>query len=115
VPVGRSLHDCEVLTVDEAACGQSGEKGRATRVDRPHLDGGEQPHAIDFTGLLCLRRKRPHGSRAAEQRDEIASFHSLSLVNADQSFCGDVSDGRTRRAQLQAASNRQANDDKSAD
>jgi hypothetical protein len=35
---------------------------------------------------------------------------SLSLVNADQSFCGDVSDGRTRPAQLQDASNRQAND-----
>jgi hypothetical protein len=35
--------------------------------------------------------------------------------NADQSFCGDVSDGRTRRAQLQDASNRQANDDESTD
>jgi hypothetical protein len=51
----------------------------------------------------------------AEQGDERAALHSLSLVNADQSFCGDVSDGRTRRAQLQDASNRQANDDESTD
>jgi hypothetical protein len=51
----------------------------------------------------------------AEQRDELSAFHSLSLVNADQSFCGEVSDGRTFRAQLQDASNRQANDDESAD
>jgi hypothetical protein len=32
-----------------------------------------------------------------------------------QSFCGDVGDGRTGPAQLQDASNRQANDDESAD
>jgi len=53
--------------------------------------------------------------RAAEQRDELAPVHPISLVNADQSFCGDASDRRTRPAQLQDASNRQANDDESAD
>ena len=37
------------------------------------------------------------------------------LVNANQSFYGDMSDGRTRPAQLQDATNRQANDDESAD
>jgi hypothetical protein len=64
---------------------------------------------------LLQRRERPGCRCAAEQRDELAAFHSLSLVNADQSFYGDVSDGRTRRAQLQDASNCQANDDESTD
>jgi hypothetical protein len=70
----------------------------------------DAPHPL---GLLPARRKRPSGGSAAEQRDERAAFHSISLVNANQSFCGDVSDGRTRPAQLHA-SNRQANDDESA-
>ena len=65
-------------------------------------------------GLLRARRERPRG-RAAEERDEVAPVHSVSLVNADlllQSFCDDVSHGRADRpAQLQDASNRQANDD----
>jgi hypothetical protein len=62
-----------------------------------------------------LRAAPGHATAAAEQRDELAPVHSISLVNADQSFCGDASDGRTRPAQLQDASNRQANDDESAD
>ena len=55
--------------------GQNGEKGRATRVDRADLDGGEQPHAIDFTRLLRARPERPSNRCAAEQRDELATFH----------------------------------------
>jgi hypothetical protein len=70
---------------------------------------------VDLARLLRPRRERPRSRRAAEKRDELAPVHSISLVNADQSFCGDVSDGRTRPAQLQDASNRQANDDESAD
>jgi len=30
-----------------------------------------------FRGLLRARRERPRGRRAAEQRDEIAPFHSI--------------------------------------
>src|SRR5262245_16442517 len=75
------------------------------------LEHADAPHAL---GLLRPRSKRPH-CRAAEQRDELAAFHSISLVNADQSFCGDVSDGRTGPPKLQDASNRQTNDDESAD
>jgi hypothetical protein len=69
--------------------------------------------------LLRACRERPCDGRAAEQRDELAALHSVSLVNADlllQSFCDDVSHGRAGRpAQLQDAGNRQANDDESAD
>jgi len=72
----------------------------------------KHPDYRNSSRLLRPRRERPR-SRAADERQEIAALHSLSLVNADQSFCGDVSDGRTRRAQLQDASNRQANDDES--
>jgi hypothetical protein len=53
---------------------------------------------------------------AAEKSDELPALHFISLVNADQSFCDDVSHGRASRpAQLQDASNCQANDDESAD
>src|SRR5262249_43842402 len=75
------------------------------------LEHADAPHAL---GLLRPRSKRPH-CRAAEQRDELAAFHSISLVNADQSFCGDVSDGRTGPPKLQDASNRQTNDEESED
>src|SRR5499426_1305984 len=34
----------------------------------------DAPHPL---GLLRPRRKRPRGSRAAEQRDEFAAFHSI--------------------------------------
>jgi hypothetical protein len=33
---------------------------------------GEAPHPL---ALLCPRRERPRGSRAAEQRDEVAALH----------------------------------------
>jgi hypothetical protein len=52
------------------------------------------------------RRERPSDHRAAEKSDELPALHSISLVNADQSFCDDVSHGRpSRPAQLQDASN----------
>ena len=66
--------------------------------------------------LLRAGCERPRGHRSAQKRDELAALHSISLVNADQSFCDDVSHGRASRpAQLQDASNCQANDDESAD
>jgi hypothetical protein len=77
--------------------------------------GHEHSDAAQSLALLRACRNRPCCRRATEKRDELAPVHSISLANADQSFCGDASDGRTRPAQLQDASNRQANDDESAD
>ena len=66
--------------------------------------------------VLRVHGERPSCRRAAEKGDELSPFHSISLVNAGQSFCDDVSHRRVARpAQLQDASNRQANDDESAD
>ena len=39
--------------------------------------GRKDAHARDFGALLRPRRERPRGRRAAEQRDEIASLHSI--------------------------------------
>src|SRR5262249_53581088 len=77
---GRSLHENEVLAVDEAVRGQSGEKGLPTLVGRAHRGAAdEQPHAIDFPRLLRARRERPRGSCAAEQRDELAPVQLIEL------------------------------------
>jgi hypothetical protein len=38
-------------------------------------DKREETDPIRFTCLLRSRRERPRGCRAAEQRDEVATFH----------------------------------------
>src|SRR5262249_28421460 len=40
------------------------------------IEAVEQPDASHAVGLLCARRERPR-RRAAEQRDELAAFHSI--------------------------------------
>src|SRR5262249_27000631 len=78
--VGRSLHENEVLAVDEAVRGQNGDKGLPTLVGRAHRGAvDEQPHAIDFARLLRARRGRPRGSCAAEQRDALAPVQLIEL------------------------------------
>ena len=60
-----------------------------------------EPTKYPITGIVgcCARNERPHGSRAAEQRDELASPHaghgtSLPGAAADQYHLG--TDGRRR-------------------
>jgi hypothetical protein len=36
----------------------------------------DAPHAL---GVLCARRERPSGRRAADERDEVASPHSTTF------------------------------------
>ncbi len=60
VRVGRSLHDDEVLAIDEAAPSKPGEHRLTTLVERTHRGAvGEQPQAIGPAGLLCARAERP--------------------------------------------------------
>ena len=81
--VGRSLHDDEVLAIDEAARGENGEKGLAALVERTHRGAvGEQPQAIDSALLLCARRERRYRGGAGETQDELATLHSITLVGA---------------------------------
>src|SRR5262249_33753543 len=42
-------------------------------------------------GLLRPRRKRPRGRRAADERDELATLHSITSSAATSSFSGTVS------------------------
>ena len=80
-------------------------------------EGHQHTDASHALSLLRARRERP-SRRAAEQRDELTAFQLISLLNASpmlRSFCDDVSGGRRSPAHLQDASNRQANDDESAD
>src|SRR5262249_9051029 len=39
----------------------------------------QKPDSGELCRLLCARRERPGGCRDAEQRDELAPFHSITL------------------------------------
>src|SRR6516164_11302668 len=70
--------DLEVAAFRPAALGQSASHRphikRGLRVVFGHChDSGDPPHAV---GRLCPRSERPR-SRAAEQRDELASLYSI--------------------------------------
>src|SRR5262249_16782518 len=50
--------------------------------------GHQKPDAPDALVLLRPRRERPRGHRAAEQRDELAAFHSITSSASASSFSG---------------------------
>src|SRR5262245_31369047 len=64
------LHPSQLLQTFLEGCRPSPDLGIALVQRHQHADA---PHPF---GLLRARRKRPH-RRAAEKRDELASFHSI--------------------------------------
>src|SRR5215469_14123550 len=77
--------DDEVLPFDESRASQLIEQG-----DDPWRlpsMGEQETEAIDTTRLLRARRKRPR-NRAAEQRDELATFHSITSSASASSLSG---------------------------
>src|SRR5262249_14788069 len=67
------IFDDQVLTLDVAEFSQPAPKA----LDRPQLQIGHQPDALHPHRLLRARRERPRSCRAAEERDELASSHSI--------------------------------------
>src|SRR5215467_10210744 len=68
--------DCYVLAFEVAGFVEPFPKRRGKsggRVGRPISDESNHRHCR----LLCARHKRPRRCRAAEQRDEVAPFHSI--------------------------------------
>src|SRR5262249_20631258 len=69
----ETIFDDQVLTLDVAEFSQPAPKA----LDRPQLQIGHQPDALHPHRLLRARRERPRSCRAAEERDELASSHSI--------------------------------------
>ena len=70
----ETIFDDQVLTLDVAELSQPVSKA----LDWPQLQIGHQPDALHPHRLLSARRDRPHGGRAAEERDELAArCHSI--------------------------------------
>src|SRR5207247_1839078 len=73
--VGPAIFDCHVLALDEAGFVQALTEGRDMSDQRTGR------HAAEKTDhrhrLLRARRERPRRRRAADERDELAAFHSI--------------------------------------
>src|SRR5262249_52652868 len=80
-----TCHDCEVLPLDKSQHAQLIEECRYHRriASLPDHDA----KAIDMGRLLCARRERPRG-RAAEERDERATLHSITSSASESSLSG---------------------------
>src|SRR5262245_28813897 len=72
--------DHEVLAFDEAEPSQFIEQRHLMRCIARARNQAAQ--TINAPGLLSTRRDRPRRCRAAEQRDESASLHSITLSRA---------------------------------
>src|SRR5215475_3534975 len=74
--LGEAVDDCYVLALHIADVFEAQAECAQTVRHRVRRSGVEQP---DYwhRRLLRARRERPCGGRAAEQRDEIAAFHSI--------------------------------------
>jgi hypothetical protein len=68
------VFDCEVLALDVAKIAEPG----AQRLNQVGETGGREiAKTHHLCCLLCECRKRPRCRSAAEQRDELAPYHSI--------------------------------------
>src|SRR6516225_45153 len=74
--LGEAVDDRYVLALHIADVFEAQAECPQTVCHRVRRSGVEQPDHW-HRRLLRARRKRPHGRRAAEQRDELASLHSI--------------------------------------
>src|SRR5262249_30692537 len=83
--------DPHVVTVGPAQLPQSLQKRRNASLAYRMVFGERHKHAdaSDLCWLLRARRERP-GGRAAEQRDELAAFHSITSSARASSVGGTV-------------------------
>src|SRR5262249_4811105 len=87
--VRPALLDSDVASVDEPFLAQAVAKLCHDRRERRSGRAAQQPD-YRHRRLLCARRERPC-CRAAEQRDELAPFHSITSSAATSSLSGTVS------------------------
>src|SRR5262249_45593475 len=88
---GKPALDDGIPTFDESPFAQSIDESLPRGLHRDGRIIRQKADAIDFPRLLCSRRERPCGRRAAEQRDELASLHSITSSARPSSGSGTVS------------------------
>src|SRR5262249_57754862 len=76
--VGAAIVDDDILAFGKPKLAQLGYEDliarSRNRIVRAWTQNADPPHSVR---LLCPRRERPPCCRAAEQRDELAPFHSI--------------------------------------
>src|SRR6516162_5096834 len=73
-----AILDGDVATLDPAEFSQSLHKSGSPSNLHRRRDCAQEPDGRQFSWLLRARRERPRHSRAAEQRNELATFdHSI--------------------------------------
>ena len=87
--LGPAIFDGQVAALDEARVAQAPVESR--HIPRPI----RRRHAVKRANhrhrwLLCSCRERPCHCRTAEQRDELAPFHSITSSALASSACGTV-------------------------
>src|SRR5262245_33749030 len=102
----------KVLALDVSEGTQPMHEGFGDGVDRIRSDhhgkGGraeEISNAIHFDCLLRPRGERPRSSRAAEQRDKLAPFHSITSSAVESSLSGTVRPSIRAVSMLMTSSN----------
>src|SRR5262249_15340854 len=79
IPCGPAVIDPHVAALGPARLLQSLQERRDAGLAYRMVFGERHKHtdALDLRALLRTRRERPRDCRAAEQRDELAAFHSI--------------------------------------
>src|SRR5215469_14741919 len=74
----RPAHiDVYVAAFDPAKFAEPRHKGGEPHVGSRRRASAEETNGGEVRHLLCARRERPRCGRAADQRDELATFHSI--------------------------------------
>src|SRR6516164_4727595 len=82
-----AVFDRYILALDIASFGQAPTEGGSHRRVRPGRRTVEKPDHR-HPRLLRARRERPRRRRAAEERDELAAFHSITSSARASNDCG---------------------------
>src|SRR5262249_8062000 len=100
---GPTVFDRDILALDMTRVFQAlAKSAQALRVPVRRCDVEKPDHR--HRGLLRPRRKRPHGC-PAEERDELASFHSITSSAATSSLSGTGRPGTWAFGALMPSSN----------
>src|SRR6516165_6864608 len=99
-----AVFDRYILALDIAGFGQALTEGGSHRRVGPGRRTVEKPDHR-HPRLLRARRERPRGGRAAEQRDELAPFHSITSSASASSVGGISTPNAFAVARLMTSSN----------
>src|SRR5262245_27979635 len=102
--LGPAILDCEIAALVPAQFPQSPDKGGGPFALCRSRTGAQQANG-HWLALLRARRERPRRRRAANQRDELAAFHSMTSSARASSVSGTVRPSALAVLRLMISSN----------